>query len=467
MRLLWDARQQAAPALGTLIQCRQHCFQHFASIGPSNVSRFCFDISDQASDTFRRRLAWQFNPLHWKQDGGTLAACFPSPEARALFASHANPWLPVEHQCVCSDPQGFLSVWHDPAGYPALLMRELHWEKLHRFLCAGESLAWSADAEPFANFDWSAQSVSTWLVSRGVPADEHSRNHLGAWIMDCVFTEIAVRCRPSASTMEYVAWPNDAYVCLFDHASRTRHNSPYLGNLVESVAQVFFLNGQYALLHALCVSAARAAATMVLNHCLDSIGICLREWANHNDARYGSLVVSWPWQQQGLQFWHPQGVFPAWAYTDDALLDRCYACLALRPASLLPASSPSRASSEDARLCGYEWALVRETHCKMAMSGTQVDRIPVLSKAEIIRLQGDARNAQLQEIIRRQGVNRFAGASLRARSGERTVFVPASTASLSPRPEPAVLAVVRSACAAVAPPSPDGEPVVPSAGSSA
>ena len=59
----------------------------------------------------------------------------------------------------------------------------------------------------------------------------------------------------TATQVEHQAWPNESYTLLFDHASRTRLGSVYLGNVVEGIAQVVFLNGKYALLQALAVSA--------------------------------------------------------------------------------------------------------------------------------------------------------------------------------------------------------------------
>ena len=81
-----------------------------------------------------------------------------------------------------------------------------------------------------------------------------------------------MRCMSGTSQKEYTAWPNDAYACLFDHASRRQMNSVSLGNLFEQVAQVFFLNGHYALLQCLAVSAAKAAENVNPSTALRSIG---------------------------------------------------------------------------------------------------------------------------------------------------------------------------------------------------
>ena len=228
--------------MSQLLQCRSFGLSQAASVQPPQVSRYCFDVYRSGIEA-QRPLAWRFDPLHWKQDGGTLNDAIPSVVEKALFASHCNPWLPQAYQVFCDDPEGNLSVWGDPPGAPRLWLRELHWDRLHRFLCAGESLWWHDEASGYALFQWSATEVSAWLQARGYQPAQLEQNSLGAWAMDCIFSEITMRCMGGTAQRQYAAWPNDAYACLFDHASRNQWSAVSLGNLVEQVAQVFFLNG--------------------------------------------------------------------------------------------------------------------------------------------------------------------------------------------------------------------------------
>ena len=78
--------------------------------------------------------------------------------------------------------------------------------------------------------------------------------------MGCIFSEIAMRCRAGVQQVEYAEWPNESHALLFDHTSRTSVNHVSLGSLVEQIAQVLLLNGQYALLQCLAVSAAKVAS---------------------------------------------------------------------------------------------------------------------------------------------------------------------------------------------------------------
>ena len=94
-------------------------------------------------------------------------------------------------------------MWHDPAGHPQLLMRELLWDRLHAFLFAGESFRWHEDASGYVLFDWSAKEVSDWLLSRDYPPSKLEQNSLGAWAMDCIFSEIAMRCMGGVRQLEY------------------------------------------------------------------------------------------------------------------------------------------------------------------------------------------------------------------------------------------------------------------------
>ena len=72
--------------------------------------------------------------------------------------------------------------------------------------------------------------------------------------------------------------------------------SGYLEKLVEGIAQVLFLNGQYALLQCLVVSAAGAAHATYPPSSAIPIGRGLQKWADHTNGRIGSVVLSWPWQ---------------------------------------------------------------------------------------------------------------------------------------------------------------------------
>ena len=123
--------------------------------------------------------------------------------------------------------------------------------------------------------------------------------------MDCLFIEIAMRRRAGVQQVEYAEWPNESYALLFDHASRTSVNHVSLGNLVEQVAQVLLLNGQYALLQCLAVSAAKAASRTHPKNNVNCIDEGLRQWALLHRLRYSSLVIPWPWQAKGLRIWHP------------------------------------------------------------------------------------------------------------------------------------------------------------------
>ena len=62
--------------------------------------------------------------------------------------------------------------------------------------------------------------------------------------------------------------------------------------LVEQRAQVFFLNGQYALLQCLAVSAAKAASKTQPKHSVICIEEGLKQWALLHRLRYSSLVIS-------------------------------------------------------------------------------------------------------------------------------------------------------------------------------
>ena len=172
--------------------------------------------------------------------------------------------------------------------------------------------------------------------------------------MDCIFSEIAMRCMSGASQREYAPWPNDAYACLFDHASRRQMNAVSLGNLVEQVAQVLFLNGHYALLQCLAVSAAKATENMNPSTAVCSIKEGLKTWAIQHRLRYGSLVVSCPWQRRGLQIWHPPHGIPEWAHCDLAVCDRFYVCVCPSAQDAAPAGAagPRCSSADNARETG-------------------------------------------------------------------------------------------------------------------
>ena len=68
-----------------------------------------------------------------------------------------------------------------------------------------------------------------WLQSLGLPGADLRENRLGAWAMDCMYTEIAMRCGGGSGQVEHQAWPNEHYKLLFDHESSHR-NASCLGN---------------------------------------------------------------------------------------------------------------------------------------------------------------------------------------------------------------------------------------------
>ena len=103
--LLWSPLPRDCPVLKQLLLCRSFGLAQAASSNPPQVSRYCFDVFRSNLEP-QRLVAWRFDPLQWKQDGGTLLEAIPSPFERALFASHCNPWLPGMYQCLCQDPEG-------------------------------------------------------------------------------------------------------------------------------------------------------------------------------------------------------------------------------------------------------------------------------------------------------------------------------------------------------------------------
>ena len=243
-------------------------------------------------------------------------------------------------------------------------------------------------------------------------------------------------------------------------------NAVSLGNLVEQVSQVFFLNGQYALLQCLAVAAAKAAGHTNPPHAICSIEEGLKRWAIQHRLRYGSLVVSWPWQQGQLRIWHPTHGIPEWAHCDLAVCDRFYACVSPTASALAPAGPAGpRCTSADHTVRNKEWVLIREGHCLKTVHGTS--SLPAPSPLELQRLRDAAASDLLAEIITRQGVNCFEGASGRSRSAQPVIFVPQESrlASASPIPAPAgipALAAVAAPKAAVALPAQVAELAPPS-----
>ena len=70
-----------------------------------------------------------------------------------------------------------------------------------------------------------------WLTSVGIPGADLSDNRLGAWAMDCCYSEISMRCRGGPPQIQFQPWPNDFYKLLFDEHSTSSYNSVNLGNL--------------------------------------------------------------------------------------------------------------------------------------------------------------------------------------------------------------------------------------------
>jgi hypothetical protein len=103
--LLWSPLLGQCPVLQQLLQCRSFCLSSASSSVPLSLSKYCFDVYLPSTDVVQRPSAWRFDPSTWKQDGGTLLEALPKAEERALFAGHCNPWLPLQYQCVCDDPE--------------------------------------------------------------------------------------------------------------------------------------------------------------------------------------------------------------------------------------------------------------------------------------------------------------------------------------------------------------------------
>jgi hypothetical protein len=283
-----------------------------------------------------------------------------------------------------------LSVWGDPPGAPRLWLRELHWDRLHRFLCAGESLWWHDEASGYALFNGVPQRYPPGCKRVGISPQQLEQNSLGAWAMDCIFSEITMRCMGGTAQRQYQHGPTTRTHVSSIMRSRNQWSAVSLGNLVEQVAQVFFLNGQYALLQCLAVSAARAAGHLNPADSLISIGQGLR--------RYGRRPPPSVWQPRGLlalaeaaciQIWHPPFAVPAWAYSDEAVCDRSSPARSRLPMqAVLPDASGSPCTS-----AGFTSERYRLGHgpVRDIARWDQVDeRCRSQLEQELLRLRGDA-----------------------------------------------------------------------------
>ena len=58
----------------------------------------------------------------------------------------------------------------------------------------------------------------TWFLLNtvGLPSADLSDNRLGAWVMDCCSSEIAMLFRGGPPQISFQPWPNDLYKTLFD-----------------------------------------------------------------------------------------------------------------------------------------------------------------------------------------------------------------------------------------------------------
>ena len=130
-----------------ILSARAFCVQQHNEPVPVMSSRFVYDVSTSMSANPPRDVAWYFNPQQWKDHGGTLWEATQSPLWRALLVSHISVRLPQSAQHLCLDRPNVL-CWHELTGNRRLLLRDLHWDCFHRFVCAGESLLWPETAPP-------------------------------------------------------------------------------------------------------------------------------------------------------------------------------------------------------------------------------------------------------------------------------------------------------------------------------